>query len=520
MKIVLPKCVYKFLKNVLYFFVEQFFKQGEIHFGIGRNYSENNNVRGDLFTKHLVENIVSDRVKKYDPYRMDETTVYTKLANLEFGKITLRKGLLTGLSTLHPTTICTLNESEGKLEINTNLGAGPLQYQGETLIGFGRYSRKAILSLCLLHIRIIMDFDIDKETGRKGRLFDIFITEMKGFRLRLHGFGCLDLPINLGNLFELLQYYVLRRKTRTMNWLQKISFLVIVLQFSVQIHRTVGFLDDEDDNVVRGDKYIDDLLDEMIEQNGHEYDPYILEDSVIGFSKKIVFVNVSGEAKLHNGYITGLKSLHRPEHCSVEEEDGELLVKADLGAGVLNFHYDGTVKFMNFGPTITVHGELHYLETHMEFTVDAKTGRNGELKKFVIDDMKGMKITVTGLGPMNWAMNYIISGVTTIFQGFIRNFMQKKIRSHIAERLPNYQFPVEGGNIDITEVPEITEAPKEPETEAPKEPETEAPEEIVPETEAPEEIVPETEAPEEVVTDSPEQEALEAMQLFKYLDLL
>ncbi|GIY63185.1 uncharacterized protein CEXT_606601 [Caerostris extrusa] len=436
---------------------KKFSKKAKFILELGEITARTTTYVGDLYTKHLVENIVSDRVKKYDPYIMDETTVYTKIGNLELGKITLQKGLLTGLSTLHPTTICTLNESEGKLEINTNLGAGPLQYRGETLIGFGRYSRKTIIS---------------------------------------------------GNLFELLQYYVLRRKIRTMSWLQKISFLVIVLQLSAQIHQTVGFLDDEDDNVVRGDKYIDDLLDEMIEQNGHEYDPYILEDSVIGFSKKIAFVNVSGEAKLHNGYITGLKSLHRPEHCSVEEEDGKLLVKADLGAGVLNFHYDGTVKFMNFGPTITVHGELHYLETHMEFTVDAKTGRDGELKKFVIDDMKGMRITATGLGPMNWAMNYIISGVTTIFQGFIRNFMQKQIRSHIAERLPNYQFPVEGGNIDITEVPEITEAPKEPETEAPKEPETEAPKEIV------------SEAPEEVVTDSPEQEALEAMQLFKYLDLL
>ncbi|GBO27507.1 hypothetical protein AVEN_192221-1 [Araneus ventricosus] len=120
-----------------------------------------------------------------------------------------------------------------------------------------------------------------------------------------------------------------------------------------------------------------------------------------------------------------------------------------------------------------------------------------------------MKVTASGLGPMNWAMNYIISGVTTLFQGFVRRFMQNKIRSHIAERLPNYQFPVEGGNIDITEVPEITEPPEE----------TEAPEEIPEDTEAPEEIPEETEAPEEV-TESPEEEALEALQLFKYLDLI
>ncbi|GBN11862.1 hypothetical protein AVEN_224152-1 [Araneus ventricosus] len=158
----------------------------------------------------------------------------------------------------------------------------------------------------------------------------------------------------------------------------------------------------------------------MLEQNGHEYDPYVLEDSSVGFN-----------------------------HCSVEEEDGKLKVNGDLGAGVLDFYYDSTVKFMNFGPTIKVHGVLAYLEIHMEFIVDAKTGRNGKLTKFAIDEMKGMKVTASGLGPMNWAMNYIISGVTTLFQGFVRIFMQNKIRNHIAERLPNYQFPVEGGNIDI-----------------------------------------------------------------------
>ncbi|CAL1276383.1 unnamed protein product [Larinioides sclopetarius] len=293
------------------------------------------------------------------------------------------------------------------------------------------------------------------------------------------------------------------------SWFRNLSVLVIAFVVCIQIHNTVGFLDDED-NVERGDRYIDQLLEEMLEQNGNEYDPYVLEDSSVGFSKKVMFVNVSGEAKLHNGYITGLKSLHRPDHCSVEEEDGKLKVKADLGAGVLDFYYDGTVKFMNFGPTIKVHGVLAYLEIHMEFTVDAKTGRNGKLTKFVIDEMKGMKVTASGLGPMNWAMNYIISGVTTIFQGFVRKFTQNKIRSHIAERLPNYQFPVEGGDIDITEVPEITEPPKE----------TEAPEEIPEETEAPEEIPEETEAPEEEVVESPEEEALEALQVFRYLDII
>lgn len=181
----------------------------------------------------------------------------------------------------------------------------------------------------------------------------------------------------------------------------------------------------------------------MVKDHRDEYDPYPLEDSVVGFSKKIMFVNVSGEAKLHNGYIMGLSTLHRPDNCVVNEEGDKLVVIADLGAGVIKCHYDGTVKFMNMGPTIKVVGIINYMEAHMEFTVDKNTGKNGHLKKFNIDDMKGMTVEVTGLGPMNWSANYLISGVTSIFQGFIKTMLEKQVRSHIAERLPEYQFPVD-----------------------------------------------------------------------------
>lgn len=235
----------------------------------------------------------------------------------------------------------------------------------------------------------------------------------------------------------------------------------------------------------------------MTIENGHEYDPYKLEDSSVGFAKKIMFVNVTGEAKLFNGYIIGMSTLHRPDHCVVREQDDKLFVKADLGAGIIKCHYDGTVKFMNWGPTISLYGEIKYLETHMEFSVDAKTGRDGILHEFKIDDMKGMKVEISGLGPLNWAANYLIGSTASLFKGFIRKMAESQIRNHLSERLPKYQFPVDN---TITDIPE-TEEPEQPETEAPEEPETEAPEE--PETEAPEE--PETEAPEEPEPEVPEE---------------
>lgn len=240
--------------------------------------------------------------------------------------------------------------------------------------------------------------------------------------------------------------------------------LLLLIVLSTSSQRIARYYDDE---VVRGDEFIDQLLVDMIHDHGDEYDPYVLEDSVIGFSKKIAFVNISGEAKLYNGYVLGLKSLHRPEHCSVHEEDDILTVKADLAAGVFDFHYDGTVKFMNWGPTISIFGRLSYVETHMEFSVDAKTGRDGELKEFDIDDMKGMEVWITGLGPLNWAANYLISSTASLFQAFIKNMLENQIRYHVAERLPNYIFPVDdSAEITETSAPEKTEKPETPEVKA------------------------------------------------------
>ncbi|XP_054708977.1 uncharacterized protein LOC129218681 [Uloborus diversus] len=270
-----------------------------------------------------------------------------------------------------------------------------------------------------------------------------------------------------------------------------LSLRKVILIIAFATISTFAQAEYSDEEIERGDKYVDKLLYQMFVDSDEEYDPYRIDDSRIGFHRQVAFVNVSGEAKLYDGYIKNLKTLHRPEHCKLREEGDRLNVAADLGAGVLHFHYSGTVKFMNWGPSVSVEGELAYIEVHMEFSVDSKTGRKGRLEKFVIDDMRGMETRITGLGPLTWAMSPIVNGVAKLFKGYLQNFLEKKVKNHLAKYIPNYQFPVEG---IVTENPTTVTEPTEPEPE----PETETPEpEPEPETESPEteEPVEETENP-------------------------
>ncbi|KAF8790927.1 uncharacterized protein LOC129960673 [Argiope bruennichi] len=194
----------------------------------------------------------------------------------------------------------------------------------------------------------------------------------------------------------------------------------------------------------RGNLYIDKLIEDIIETRGDEFDPYKLGESVFGFYKKILFVNVSCEVRLRSGYLRGLKTLHRTGDSYLTEQGDKLVVRATLGSGALDFKYEGSIKFLNIGPSITVAGNLAYIEVMIEFSVDSKTGRNGSLHEFFIEDIRDMNVWVSGLGPFNWALNPIIKGAKKIFKTYLKNLLESKIQFYIEERLPNFQFPVEG----------------------------------------------------------------------------
>ncbi|GFU22817.1 uncharacterized protein NPIL_341081 [Nephila pilipes] len=218
--------------------------------------------------------------------------------------------------------------------------------------------------------------------------------------------------------------------------------ILIILMALASVH-TMGIFRNDVANE-RGNAYIDKLLNDIIDLRGDEFDPYMLGESGFGFYKKILFVNVSGEVKLHKGKMRGLRTLHRTEDSHLSERDETLYIRANLGAGALDFEYEGSVKFLNYGPGITVHGHLAYIEIIMDFSVNANTGRNGDLQEFFIDDIRGMEVWVSGLGPLNWALNPIIRGAKALFKTYLTGVIENKIKIYIEERLPNFQFPIEG----------------------------------------------------------------------------
>merc|ERR1711970_331941 len=79
-------------------------------------------------------------------------------------------------------------------------------------------------------------------------------------------------------------------------------------------------------------------------------DPLILPVKSYEFSKKILLVEVRGSAKIYDGYLKGLSTLHRTGLADMNTNATHVTVRATIGVNDLAGSYKASAKFMNFGP--------------------------------------------------------------------------------------------------------------------------------------------------------------------------
>lgn len=179
--------LFTYLREILLFFTTRFYKELVYFTRTDEHYDEKSTERGDLYTKQLVENIAIDRAAKYDPFIFENLTIF---------RIVLHNAHLTGLKTLHPAGISALTETDDRYLVNANLGVGPLHFEFDVLIKLGNFTKKFKFFMSLTNAEFIIDFDVFKETGRNGALFDASITKLNGFKCYMSGLGFLNIFIN------------------------------------------------------------------------------------------------------------------------------------------------------------------------------------------------------------------------------------------------------------------------------------------------------------------------------------
>merc|ERR1711931_536414 len=83
-------------------------------------------------------------------------------------------------------------------------------------------------------------------------------------------------------------------------------------------------------------------------------DPLILPVKAFEFSKKILLVEIRGSAKVYDGYLKGLSTLHRTGLASMSTNATHINVRTTIGVNDLVGSYKASAKFMNFGPSFAI----------------------------------------------------------------------------------------------------------------------------------------------------------------------
>ncbi|XP_055936361.1 uncharacterized protein LOC129966038 isoform X2 [Argiope bruennichi] len=203
-------------------------------------------------------------------------------------------------------------------------------------------------------------------------------------------------------------------------------------------------------------EYVDKLLNSIVVDQADTLDPYHINDTVISFQKKIVFVDFKGEAKLSEGYITGISSLRRTEPCSLSFEKGRYILSTSLRTTALFFNFTGSVKMMNMGPEIFVRGNSSSAHGSMAFSLNATTGKEAILEEFKLQYVKDMQVWIDGLRLLKWMSDPLRNSAAIFFKHSVKKLVEVVIGSSINDEMMKNPFSIEEFDIDVKEITAVT----------------------------------------------------------------
>ncbi|GFU26232.1 uncharacterized protein NPIL_27211 [Nephila pilipes] len=222
--------------------------------------------------------------------------------------------------------------------------------------------------------------------------------------------------------------------------------------FQVAYARSGGYIE----AIESCNEYVDTLIKSILTDRGDILDPYNMNDSIISFQKKVVFVDFKGEAKLSEGYISGVSSLRRISPCSLSFENGRYKLSANLQTGAMFFNFTGSVKVMNMGPVIFVRGNSSSADISLAFSLNATTGKEALLEELKMQDIKDMNVWIDGLRLLSWMSDPLRNSAAIFFKHSVKKLIEVEIGSLANDRILGNPFSVEEFDIDVKEITSVT----------------------------------------------------------------
>ncbi|XP_076367745.1 mite allergen Der f 7-like [Tachypleus tridentatus] len=195
-------------------------------------------------------------------------------------------------------------------------------------------------------------------------------------------------------------------------------------------------------SVGNSNDYIDQVIENTKLAVGSDIDPLPLPDHTASFEKKILLITYTGEAKLFDGYISGLSSLHRTGDCTIAKAEDLVSIFTDIGFNKIEASYKGEAKFMELGPSIVVTAKIDSIRIKMGIAAST-TDKDSVLQSFELSEITGIEVRIGGLGLLNWIFNLISNLVVKILKKSITTVIERQLRNAIANEITKIKFPVD-----------------------------------------------------------------------------
>merc|ERR1712198_323108 len=230
----------------------------------------------------------------------------------------------------------------------------------------------------------------------------------------------------------------------SLSFREKMNSLALVLLLATGLSAvSAGIEDIVDVHNGNANEFADSILKNLrvrILKDG--LDPLILPVKSFEFSKKVLLVEIRGSAKVYDGYLKGLSTIHRTGLASMHQNDTHVTVRATIGVNDLAGSYKASAKFMNIGPSFGVKVFMESVGITFEVVQAITKGSKPTLLSFGIVDLGKITTELDGdLNILDFILNKLNNFVINLVKDVVVTALEIPLKKLVQEILNNNDLP-------------------------------------------------------------------------------
>jgi len=189
--------------------------------------------------------------------------------------------------------------------------------------------------------------------------------------------------------------------------------------------------------------YADEILKNLrVAMMNTGLDPLMLPIKSFEFTKKVLGMELRGSAKVYDGSLKGLSTIHRTGLASMTKADNSTTIRATVGVNGLVGKYKASAKFMNIGPAFGVNILTESVGITFEVEKPKAEGARPTLLNFAIVDLGQITTEIDGnLNILNFILNKFNNFVISIVKDTVALALGPPIKLLLQEILNSVDLP-------------------------------------------------------------------------------